>query len=140
MTKKHPIIIFSLFILFTFTQCESSSKYHFSGKWQSLNDAQTVIEISKNGDYQLFRNKELFFVSQKISILPLKDNWYSFNLKNKEGEEFSSNGRIEVVDENRIRIYHHKHHDILNVADEYHRTDDFGQMRKIMDNFPTTHK
>jgi hypothetical protein len=41
-------------------------------------------------------------------------------------------GRIEIVDKNRIRIYFHKHHDILDVADEYYRTDGFNNLSKIM--------
>jgi hypothetical protein len=60
MAKKHQFIPFLLFITVILTQCQPKSEYNFQGKWQSLNDTSSVIEISENGDYQLFKKKNAF--------------------------------------------------------------------------------
>ena len=60
--------------------------------------------------------------------------WYHFEAF--DGNEFFTGGRIETVDENRIRIYFHKHHNILDLADEYYRTDDFESFKQIMEQTP----
>ena len=45
--------------------------------------------------------------------------------------------RAEVhrVDDNRIRVLFLKHHHILDIADEFYKTDGFGNFEQIMESF-----
>ena len=56
--------------------------------------------------------------------------WYTFSAL--DGEDFFFKGRIEIINNDRIRIYLLKHHDILDLADEYHRTNDFSSYQTIL--------
>ena len=67
----------------------------------------------------------------KYEITNSRNNSIDFNTF--DGEELFIKGRIEIVDDKRIRIYFHKHHNILDLADEYHRTDDFNSYQTIME-------
>ena len=62
------------------------------------------------------------------------DNWFEFAIRDQSGKEFSK-GRIEIVDYSRIRMYHHKHNDILDVADEYYRVVENESFEVIMSKF-----
>nr|WP_321406421.1 hypothetical protein [uncultured Carboxylicivirga sp.] len=41
-------------------------------------------------------------------------------------------GKIEVVHKDRIKVYLYKHHNIMDVADKYHRAEDFDSFGKNM--------
>jgi hypothetical protein len=51
----------------------------------------------------------------------------------RDGETEFTRGKIEVVHPDRVRIYFFKHHDILDVADEYQKANDFKSYALIMD-------
>lgn len=57
--------------------------------------------------------------------------WNSFTIADESQNDFSE-GRIEIVDTDRIRIYWHKHHDILDLADEFHRTVELESLNAIL--------
>lgn len=132
--------ILSPFILITllFTACNQQKEFNFYGKWQSLNDRGLVIEINKNGTYNLFRDGASFFANLsdagqlKIKIRERNQRWYSFKIADETSRKEFSKGRIEIVNEDRIRIYFHKHHDILDLANEFHRTENLTSFEAIM--------
>jgi len=117
--------------------CHPSDSYKFEGKWQSLNSPGSVVAFTTD--------KKMIFYKDKVSLwsqatkhgeltytfTTVQRPWYHFEAF--DGNEFFTGGRIETVDENRIRIYFHKHHDILDLADEYYRTDDFDSFKPIME-------
>ncbi|MEM6725775.1 MAG: hypothetical protein AAF598_17170 [Bacteroidota bacterium] len=69
----------------------------------------------------------------QISIENRNENWFTFTIIDLADHQPFSKGRIEVVNQDRIRIYHHKHNNILDLADEYHRTSSFDSFEGIMD-------
>jgi hypothetical protein len=81
--------------------------------------------MKNHSGFKLQKYGELNYEISKQS-----DDWYK--LVTLDGTDEFYKGRIEIVDKNRIRIYFHKHHDILDVADEYYRTDGFNNLSKIM--------
>ncbi len=117
--------------------CNPSDSYKFEGKWQSLNSPGSVIAFTPD--------KKVIFYKDKVSLwsqatkhgeltytfTAVQGPWYHFEAF--DGNEFFTGGRIETVDENRIRIYFHKHHNILDLADEYYRTEDFDSFKPIME-------
>lgn len=117
--------------------CHPSDSYKFEGKWQSLNSPGSVVAFTPD--------KKMIFYKDKVSLwaqatkhgeltytfTTVQGPWYHFEAF--DGNEFFTGGRIETVDENRIRIYFHKHHNILDLADEYYRTDDFESYQQIME-------
>jgi len=117
--------------------CNPSDSYKFEGKWQSLNSPGSVIAFTPDKKMIFYKDKvSLWAQATKHGELTYKftnvqGSWYHFELF--DGNEFFTGGRIETVDENRIRIYFHKHHNILDLADEYYRTDDFDSFKPIMD-------
>lgn len=84
----------------------------------------------------LFKNEESFWAQATLhgelnfNISKQSSDWYRFGAL--DGDDVFINGRIEIVDKNRIRIYFYKHHNILDLADEYYRTDGFNNLSKIM--------
>jgi hypothetical protein len=118
------------------SSCETNADFSFLGKWQSLNYDSTLIEFTKDNKIILYIDEESFWAQVTLNgelnfkISKQSDVWYQ--LVTLDGADVFLNGRIEIVDDNRIRIYIHKHHDILDVADEYYRTDDFNNLSKIM--------
>lgn len=130
---KHLLIV----VIVVQWSCNPADKYMFEGKWQSLNSPETVIEFTPERELILYRNKmSVWGSATKHGELTYKFTssqgaWYHFDLL--DGDEFFVSGRIETVDENRIRMYFHKHHNILDLADEYFRTTDFESFKPIMD-------
>lgn len=51
-----------------------------------------------------------------------------------DGDQLFFKGKIEYVNQDRMRIYLYQHHDILDIADEYHRAQDFDSYTAIMEN------
>lgn len=135
---KLKILLPFLLITLLFTACNQQKEFNFYGKWQSLNDRGLVIEINKNGNYTLFRDGASFFANLadagqlKIKIREEKQRWYSFKIADETSRKEFTKGRIEIVNEDRIRIYFHKHHDILDLANEFHRTENLTNFEAIM--------
>jgi len=136
LKTKIPLYLFLIILLFT--ACNQQKEFNFYGKWQSLNDKGLVYEINKNGDYTLFRDGASFFANLtdvgqlKIKIREQNQRWYSFKVADEISRKEFTKGRIEIVHEDRIRIYFHKHHDILDEADEFHRTENLTNFEAIM--------
>lgn len=130
---KNTFILFISLLM----SCSNQSQYKFTGKWQSLNESETVIEFTGNKELILYRSgKSLWSQATKNGELKYKiknvqNNWFDFEAF--DGTESFTKGRIEIVDKNRVRIYFHKHHNILDLADEYYRTDDFNSFQTIME-------
>jgi len=135
--KKLAILLIGIILLLT--NCNKNDEsYNFYGMWQSLNNSGSVIEIDQNHDYTLFvkgkptSNDIAGFGQLKINIIRKEENWNLFRIEDEATKKKFSAGRIEIVNEDRIRIYYHKHHDILDIADEYHRADNLVSFDKIM--------
>jgi hypothetical protein len=68
--------------------------------------------------------------SLDYKISPLSEK--RFRLLVKDGDSVFPHGKIEIVNNERIRIYVFKHHGILDVADEYQKTKDLDSYDQIM--------
>jgi len=129
----------SMFILIAglLIGCWSQSHYKLEGKWQSLNESETVIAFTSHKEIILYRGGKSFWGQitkngeMKYEITNSHNEWMDFAAF--DGDELFTKGRIEIVDDKRIRIYLHKHHNILDLADEYYRTDDFKSYQTIME-------
>lgn len=127
----------SIVIIVLVVSCMKQDRYNFGGKWQSLNESETVIEFTDNSEIILYRGGKSFWGQAtrngelKYKITKRHNQWYDFEAF--DGAEMFTEGRIEIVDDKRIRIYFHKHHGILDLADEYYRTDDFSSYQAIME-------
>ncbi len=117
--------------------CHPSDSYKFEGKWQSLNSPGSVVAFTPDKKMIFYKDKVSFWGQATkhgeltYMLTSIQGPWYHF--ETFDGDEFFTGGRIETVDENRIRIYIHKHHDILDQADEYYRTEDFDSFKPIME-------
>ncbi|MEL7124002.1 MAG: hypothetical protein AAFO07_31480 [Bacteroidota bacterium] len=61
------------------------------------------------------------------------NTWTQFAIKDRAADKEFLKGKIEIVNPDRIRVYFYKHSNILDVADEYHRTDDFVSFQTLLD-------
>lgn len=135
MNKPYKLYYTLISVLFIFN-CRQQPEYSVEGKWQSLNDPSTVIEFMPDGKIDLYKSGTSFWGQ----VMPLGELEYFLKRVDQDwldiiilkGKENFTNGRVEIVTPERIRIYFHKHHDILDLADEYHRTEDFTSYQDIM--------
>lgn len=127
-----------IFIASLFSSCDTADKFAFNDKWQSLNDRNFVIEITDSNNYIVYRNGDILFDELsgfddlEISIIHRENDWFDFTIVDRNSMEAFTNGRIERKTNDRIRVYFHKHHDILDLADEFHRTNDLVSFDSIM--------
>ena len=97
-----------------------------------------IIEIDENDKYTLYRKGKSVsedlsdFEELKIRILNKNGNWRTFKIEDSKTKKEFSKGRIEIVNKDRDRIYFHKHHNILDLADEFHRTENLTSFEEIM--------
>lgn len=114
--------------------CNKTEDFDIVGMWQSLNDT-TIVEFTTD-NVELYRNGKPFWSlatkegKLNYTLKALRNDWYQLDIK--DGEESFIKCKIEIVNKDRIRIYYFKHHDILDLADEYHRTQDFNSFDQIM--------
>ena len=114
--------------------CKKSEDIDLVGMWQSLNDP-TIIEFTAD-NVELYRNGKPFWSlatnegKLNYTLKELRRDWYQLGIM--DGKENFIKCKIEIVNRDRIRIYYFKHHDILDLADEYHRTKDFNSFDQIM--------
>ena len=117
--------------------CKENKQEFIYGKWQSLNDAKKIIEFTNDGNYNLFEKRRPVYdpndESKKITYRykPLKKS-YNLRFYGKDKSKALSIAHIEVVDQNRIRVYYYKHLRILQSADEFYRTDNLTDGDKII--------
>ena len=133
------VLLMSLSAIIAVSSCERQESYNFTGKWQSLNDSNYSIVISENLSFDQIRNdsKVSFegpegFDQLNIDIESVTDKWTTFEVREATSSELFMHGRIEVVNQERVRIYFHKHHDILDLADEFYRNDNDEDLGVIM--------
>lgn len=118
--------------------CKQNSTTTFQGKWQSLNDKDVVVEFKPDNKYCLYRKGSLLYegVNERgyltYDITHNQKSWYDLVIYNESINDVFSINKIEVVNEKRIRIYAFKHHDILDVADEYYKVADFDSYDSVM--------
>jgi hypothetical protein len=132
MNYKSIFLTFTLaFILFG---CHQKGDVNIIGKWQSLN-RNTVIEFSSDS-FDLYTNgKPLWSQASTEGVLhytlsELGRDWYSLDVF--DGDKVFVKCKLEVVSKDRIRVYYFKHHNILDLADEYYRTNDFNSLNSIL--------
>ncbi|MBN1184452.1 MAG: hypothetical protein JXB49_19325 [Bacteroidales bacterium] len=136
MKKKLNFVII-LFVAILVSQCKNHENYKFMGMWQSLNESSLIIEFKDDNKIDLYRNGEPFWSMASVTgelkyeIREKEKGWYDISIIDRD--EVFVHGKIEIINEDRIRIYFFKHHDILDAADEYYRTSDFDSFGKIMD-------
>jgi hypothetical protein len=129
-------LLITITIALLVISCRSDETFDFVGKWQSLN-AQGGIEINDQLQIDLFIDGLPFWSLAakhpplKFEVISQKGNWLSFHVM--DGEELFMKGKIERVSKDRVRFYFFKHHDILDIADEYHRANDFNSYTSIME-------
>jgi hypothetical protein len=122
------------FILILGYGCDKSEKPDIVGMWQSLN-GYTVLEFTDN-NVDLFRDGKPFWsIAAKegklnYTLKEIDKDWYQLRIM--DGKKHFVNCKIEIVNKDRIRVYYFKHHGILDLADEYHRTKDFDSFKQIM--------
>ena len=134
MPKK---MLFSLLILIS---CNGEVAFNFNDHWISLNGGNG-IRFEENGVYLFFKsgedqpvNNDLLGIGKlKYELNHLKDDWFDLKVKEEGEDNLFMKGRVEVVSENRIRVYFFKHHDILDEADECHRSAKMNNFKGIMD-------
>jgi len=100
-------------------------------KWQSLNEPGLVIEFSKNHKYCVFRNQNLVF-EIPLPKVNSKNNRIEYLFVNDSLNLCPLKIEVEVVSNERIRVFFWKHHNILKDADEFHRTKSFNGFDSIM--------
>ncbi|PHN01043.1 hypothetical protein [Flavilitoribacter nigricans] len=141
MLSKHPILFF--LILFSLAGCQSEQYFDdtaIQGLWQSLNDREYAVAFREDGSFGNYtRDKDLFADLYEWNAIHYKVNKVIdakrvelILFDNITKKEFMR-AEVHRVDENRIRILFIKHHNILDLADEFHKTDGFGNFEEIMD-------
>lgn len=132
-------LLISLITIVAISSCQNQEPFEFVGKWQSLNDSNYSIVIGENFSFDQIRNnrKVSFEGLDKLNQLNIDIEsmivpWTNFEVREMTNSELFMHGRIEVVDQERIRIYFHKHHDILDFADEFYRNDNDEDLEEIM--------
>lgn len=101
-----------------------------------LEESANVIEFTNDKKIVLYKDGKSFWGTVTVhgelncQIARESKMWYTFSAL--DGEDFFFKGRIEIINNDRIRIYLLKHHDILDLADEYHRTNDFSSYQTIL--------
>jgi hypothetical protein len=108
---------------------QSASDYNFECKWQSLNNSALVLEFTGDGKYRSYIKGEisLEFEYQETSR---GQGLIEIDLIFEDDIENPGKITIQIINKDRIRIFVWKHGDVLDLADEYHRTEDFESMSK----------
>lgn len=142
MSKPNPYMtsIIKIFTVLLFAGiihgCSPDNGFRIEGKWQSLNNKTSVVEFLPNNIVDLYRNGEPVWSRAstnghlKYTIKEIDKTWYYLQVLDQD--EIFLNTKLEIVNENRIRLHFYKHHNILDLADEYQRTDDFNSFSEIM--------
>ncbi|MFN7116306.1 MAG: hypothetical protein ACK4TA_05865 [Saprospiraceae bacterium] len=136
-----------LILLFATAGCSNTAfdEEQLQGLWQSLNDPHRVVSIDRYGTYTLYLKGENFskniagFEQLQFQIVQTQDVRHAdFNIVNPSNESVFVKGKVEMVNADRMRLYFFKHNNILDLADEYYKTDGFGNFEKIMATFDTS--
>ena len=110
---------------------QDAINYEVCAKWQSLNDIDKVLEFNKDGTYIAYSKGEPQLELQ-YEVTSRENGLIQIDLFFSEDDFEPGKMTIQIVNSDRIRIYVWKHGDVLDLADEYHRTDDFESMNKYL--------
>lgn len=110
---------------------QNAENYEVCDKWQSLNDFDKVIEFKKDGTYIPYSKGEPQ-IQLQYEVTTRQDGLIEIDLFFGEDDTEPGKMTIQIVDSTRIRLYVWKHTDVLDLADEYHRTEDFSSMNKYL--------
>ena len=147
MRSRAPALtrMFLYFNLMAYSQLiiedQDVSTFELEGKWQSLNNRETVIEFLSEGVYITYSHGEVFF-KFTYKVEELEDGLFTLEINTPDldarDETFKGattepqRATIQIVNQDRIRIYYWKHKEILDIADEYSRTDDLNSFKKLI--------
>lgn len=133
-----PVLIFLATVL-GIIQCTPHVQNDIPGLWQSLNDPDLAIELTADNQLTIFRDQKSFLtftLVERNKKFGSQAHWLIFNgtaLVPQSTDTVYAGIRLEKVNDMRIRFYIHKHHDILDIADEFHKAKDLHSYREIMD-------
>lgn len=143
MLRKDLLIVFLL--LLTSIQCRPTPIYSYKnlhGLWQSLNNKRQVFEFRSDGRVAHYtEGKDIF--AELPAWNPIHYKIHKI-IDDKRAELILFDAvtkkqflRLEVhrVNDQRIRLLWLKHNGILDLADEYYKTDGFGNFESIMESF-----
>ena len=110
---------------------QDATTYSICNKWQSLNDIDKVLEFRKDGTYIAYIKGEAQ-IELQYEVKARADGLIELDILFGEGDVNPGKVTIQIVNSDRIRMYVWKHGDVLDLADEYYRTDDFDSMNKFL--------
>jgi len=110
---------------------QDATNYNICNKWQSLNDIDKVLEFKQDGTYLAYSKGEAQ-IELLYEVKARMDGLIELDILFGEGDVNPGKVTIQVVNSDRIRIYVWKHGDVLDLADEYYRTDDFDSMNRFL--------
>jgi hypothetical protein len=129
------IVLISLVSIAAYSQLiiegAKTEGYNLYSKWQSLNDGNLVIEFDTSGNFITYRDQEEFIRFQ-FQIDSVKNGVFNISHVIDEFDQKPGISTIQIVNDNRIRVYHWKHGNVLGIADEYYRTEDLTSFRKLI--------
>jgi len=114
-----------------FISDQNAAHYAIYDKWQSLNLVDNVIEFKMDGSYIAY-SKGVPQIELQYKVVAREHGLIEIDILSGEDDPEPGKVTIQVINPERIRIYVWKHGDVLDVADEYHRTDDFDSMNAFL--------
>jgi hypothetical protein len=110
---------------------EDVANFDLYSKWQSLNNSNLVVEFTKSNQYVVFGDREQVF-SLQFQIDREENGLFEISLYVDDADTEPGKVTIQIVNENRIRIYSWKHKTVLDTADEYYRTEDLNSFPSLI--------
>jgi hypothetical protein len=110
---------------------QDATNFNIYGKWQSLNNTDKVLEFNKDSTYIAYIKGEVQ-LELHYQVTGRKDGLIEIDLLFGDDDLEPGKMTIQIVNSDRTRIYVWKHGDVLDLADEYHRTNDFESMHKFV--------
>lgn len=114
-----------------FISDEDAARYDIYDKWQSLNLIDNVIEFKRDGTYIAYSKGEPQ-IELQYKVIAREHGVIEIDILSSEDDLEPGKVTIQVINSKRIRMYVWKHGDVLDLADEYHRTDDFDSMNEFL--------
>ena len=110
---------------------QDATNYNICSKRQSLNDIDNVLEFKKDGTYIAYIKGEAQ-IKLQYEVKERVNGLIELDILFNENDVNPGKVTIQIVNSDRIRMYLWKHGDVLDLADEYYRTDDFDSMNKFL--------
>lgn len=138
-----------LLFLFPFLQCQPNKTFNITflqGFWQSLNDQGHAVAFKEDGCFANYSNeKDLLTNLYEWDVIHYKvhrvidNNRAELIFFDATTKKLLMRAEVHRVNRHRIRMLFLKHNHILDVADEYYKTDGFGNFDAIMASFDIKH-